>query len=166
MPPRTAGRTVWRLTSARYGDRAFDGEGARIYGGRWNHPGVSVVYCSSTLSLAALEYFVHVEPELAPPNLVAVAADLPPGLEVETLEVEALPANWRTYPGPERLRDLGTGWLRSGRTAVLQVPSSVIPHEMNVLLNPAHPDFARISLHAAQPFFLDPRLWKGVGGEV
>lgn len=160
MPPRTAGRTVWRLTSARYGAHAFEGEGARLYGGRWNHPGVAVVYCSSSLSLAALEYFIHVEPDLAPPSLVAVAADLPSGLDIEALEVEALPANWRTYPAPERLRDLGTGWVRSGRTAVLQVPSAVIPHEMNVLLNPAHPDFARIHVREAEPFSFDSRMWK------
>ncbi len=160
MSPRTAGRTVWRLASARYSDHAFDGEGARLYGGRWNHPGTSMVYCSSTLALAALEFFVHLEPDLAPPDLVAVAADLPAGLDVEALEVEALPANWRTYPAPERLRDLGTGWVRSGRTAVLQVPSSVIPHEMNVLLNPAHPDFARIHIREAEPFSFDPRMWK------
>lgn len=160
MPPRTAGRTVWRLASARYGDHAFDGEGARLYGGRWNHPGTAMVYCSSTLSLATLEYFVHLEPDLAPPDLVAVAADLPAGLDVEALEIEALPVNWRSYPAPERLRDLGTGWVRSGRTAVLQVPSSVIPHEMNVLLNPAHPDFAKIHLRAAEPFSFDPRMWK------
>ncbi len=160
MSPRTAGRTVWRLASARYSDHAFDGEGARLYGGRWNHPGTTMVYCSSTLALAALEFFVHLEPELAPPDLVAVAADLPAGLDVEALEVEALPANWRTYPAPERLRDLGNGWVRSGRTAVLQVPSSVISHEMNVLLNPAHPDFARIHIRAAEPFSFDPRMWK------
>src|SRR3954453_5075926 len=156
MPPRTAGRTVWHLASARYGDRACDGEGARLYGGRWNHPGTAGVYCSATLSPAALEYFVHVEPDLAPPSLVAVAADLPAGLDVETLEVEALPANWRPYPAPEKLRDLGSGWVRSARTAVLLVPSSVIPHEMNVLLNPAHPDFAKIHVRAAEPFSFDP----------
>jgi RES domain-containing protein len=161
MLPRAAGRTVWRLASARYRANAFDGEGARLYGGRWNHPGTAVVYCSSALSLAALEYFVHVEPNLAPPSLVVVAADLPAGLDVETLEIEVLSANWRSYPAPERLRDLGTGWVRSGRTAVLLVPSSVIPHEMNVLLNPAYPDFAKIHIRAAEPFSFDPRMWKG-----
>jgi RES domain-containing protein len=98
--------------------------------------------------------------DLAPPALVAVAADLPAGLDLETLEVEALPANWRTYPAPEKLRDLGTGWVRSGRTAILLVPSSVVPHEMNVLLNPVHPDFARIHVRDAEPFAFDPRMWK------
>jgi RES domain-containing protein len=160
MPPRGAERTIWRITSARYADSAFDGEGARLYGGRWNHPGTSIVYGSATLSLAALEYFVHLEPDLAPPGLVAVAADLPAGLALESLEVESLPPDWRTYPAPERLKDLGTGWVRSGRTAVLLVPSSVIPHEMNVLLNPAHPDFPRLRLRAAKPFSFDPRMWK------
>ena len=152
--------SAWRIVKRKLAGRAFDGEGARLYGGRWNHPGTAIVYCSATLSLAALEYFVHVEPELAPPSLVAVAADLPPGLEIETLEIEALPSTWRSYPAPERLRDLGTGWVRSKRTAVLQVPSSVVPHEMNVLLNPAHPDFAKLRLHAPEPFAFDPRMWK------
>lgn len=154
-----AGRTVWRITSARYAGRAFDGEGARLYGGRWNHPGTALVYCSSTLSLAALEYFVHLEPELAP-DLVAVAADLPAELSMETLGIEALPPDWRTYPAPEKLKDLGTGWTRSGRTAVLLVPSVIIPHEMNVLLNPAHPGFVKIRLQEAQRFSFDPRMWK------
>jgi RES domain-containing protein len=160
MPPRGEERTVWRITSARYGATAFDGEGARLYGGRWNHPGTAVVYCSATLSLAALEYFVHIELDLAPPDLVSVAADLPLGLSLETLEVEALPPDWRTYPAPERLKDLGTGWARSGRTALLLVPSCVIPHEMNILVNPAHPDFPKLRVHAAEPFSFDPRMWK------
>lgn len=160
MAPAAAGRTVWRITSSRYAERAFDGEGARLYGGRWNHPGTAVAYCSATLSLAVLEYFVHLEPDLAPPDLVTAAAELPVGLSIETLEIEALPPDWRTYPAPEKLKDLGTGWIRSGRTAVLLVPSAVIPHEMNVLLNPAHPDFSRITPLQAQPFSFDPRMWK------
>ena len=92
---------------------------------------------------------------------MAVAADLPPGLDIETLEIEALPLSWRSYPAPERLQDLGTGWVRSRRTAVLQVPSSVVPHEMNVLLNPAHPDFEKLRLHDPEMFAFDPRMWKG-----
>ena len=144
----------------RYARRAFDGEGARLYGGRWNHPGVAVVYCSATLSLAALEYLVHLEPDLAPQNLAAVAAELPPGLAAESLEVEGLPPDWRSYPAPERLKDLGTAWVRSRRTAVLFVPSSVIPEDGNVLLNPAHPDFPKIRQRKAQPFSFDPRMWK------
>ena len=152
--------SVWRIAPALYASTALNGEGARLYGGRWNHPGTAVVYCSATLSLAALEYFVNLEPEVAPPDLVSVAIDLPVDLEQDILEIEKLPPDWRAYPAPERLKDLGTEWVRSGRTAVLVVPSVVIPHEANVLLNPAHPYFSRLNPREAQPFSFDPRMWK------
>ncbi|HEX7185356.1 MAG TPA: RES domain-containing protein [Thermoanaerobaculia bacterium] len=151
---------AWRITSARYASRAFDGEGARLYGGRWNHPGTVVVYCSAALSLAALEFFIHLEPGLAPEGLVAIQAEIPEGVEVEFLDVSSLPRDWRTYPAPESLKDLGTAWARSGRTAILSVPSSVIPHERNILFNPAHRDFAEVRLGKAEPFSFDPRMWR------
>src|SRR6476659_3221266 len=106
MAPHADGKIVWRITSTRHAGRAFDGEGARLYGGRWNRPGVPVVYCSATLSLAALEYFVHLEPGLAP-SLVTLAAEIPASLAVEIWDIESLPADWRSYPAPERLKDLG-----------------------------------------------------------
>ena len=79
---------------------------------------------------------------------------------MEFLEIAALPSGWRAYPAPDRLRDLGSGWLRSGRTALLSVPSFVIPHERNLLFNPTHPDFSRISVRPVEPFSFDPRMWK------
>jgi RES domain-containing protein len=156
----TPARTAWRITSLRYATTAFDGEGARRYGGRWNHPGTAMVYTSATLSLSALEYFVHLEPLFAPADLVSVAVEIPAGLAVEFLEIAALPPGWRSYPAPDRLRDLGSGWLRSGRTAVLSVPSSVIPHERNLLFNPAHPEVSRLVAGPLEPFSFDPRMWK------
>lgn len=155
-----AGRTVWRITTARYAGRAFDGEGARLYGGRWNEPGVAAVYCSGTLSLAALEYFVHLEPELAPKDLVAIPAEVPAGVSWAEIDAAVLPPDWRVYPAPEALKELGSDWVRSGRTAVLSVPSAIIPHESNVILNPAHPDFSKIRVGKAEPFSFDPRMWK------
>jgi RES domain-containing protein len=152
--------TVWRLTRKRFADRAFDGEGARLYGGRWNHQGVAVVYCASTLSLAALELFVHLEASEAPDDLVTLAAEIPSSISIEDLDSSSLPANWRTYPGPDSLKDLGTAWARARRTAVLSVPSVVIQGERNVLLNPSHPDFSQIILGAPEPFSFDPRMWK------
>lgn len=150
--------TVWRLVAARHAASAFDGEGARLYGGRWNHPGTAVVYASATLSLAALELLVHLEVEDAPEDRLAVAAELPAGLEVETVRAEDLPASWRAYPAPEALKDLGTAWVEAGRTAVLEVPSAVIPAEQNYLLNPRHPDLSGISLREPEPFTFDHRL--------
>lgn len=155
--------TVWRLVAERHAAAAFDGEGARLYGGRWNHPGVPLVYTSATLSLAALELLVHVDPEEAPEDRVSIAAELPAGLEVETLGVEELPADWRSYPGPEALKDLGSAWAKAGRTTVLEVPSAVIPGEANYLLNPGHRDASRLTLRAPTQFTFDHRLWKTAG---
>src|SRR5262249_50308605 len=99
---------VWRL--CRRAHAAFDGEGGRLAGGRWNHRGVAVVYTSATLSLAALEYFVHVELADTPGDLVAVAADIPDDVARTELAVASLPADWRAFPAPERLASLGTRW--------------------------------------------------------
>ncbi|HEY9419825.1 MAG TPA: RES domain-containing protein, partial [Thermoanaerobaculia bacterium] len=147
-----SGRMVWRITSVRYADQAFDGEGARRYGGRWNRPGIAVAYCSMTLSLAALEFFVHLEPSLAPKGLICVAAEIPGDVSTEEIDPKDLPGDWRSYPAPERLLDLGTDWARSLRTAVLIVPSSVIPHERNVLLNPVHPEAQKLRIRPSEPF--------------
>jgi RES domain-containing protein len=158
--PAPASRFVWRLTATRFADRAYTGEGARLYGGRWNHAGTPLVYTSGTLSLAAVEYFVHLEPDIAPDHLAARAAEIPGDLRIPVLSLADLPVNWRSYPAPERLKELGTGWARSRVSVALSVPSAVIPHERNLLLNPLHPDYIRIRLLPPEPFSFDPRMWK------
>ena len=162
MPARRGAKPlrIWRITTARHAARAFDGEGARLYGGRWNHSGTPLVYTSWALSLCALEYFVHLEPAMAPRDLVAIQAEIPSDLRIESLEASDLPSDWRTYPAPDSLKDLGTAWVRGNKAVALSVPSVIIPHERNLLLNPAHPDFARIRIHPAEPFAFDPRMWK------
>jgi RES domain-containing protein len=138
---------------------AFDGEGARRYGGRWNHIGVPAVYTAAHLSLAVLEVLVHVSAEEdLPADLVAISADLPDDLAIEHVRIEELPVNWRRTPAPPMLAERGTAWLTAVRTAVLAVPSAVIPSETNYILNPAHPDFRRVVVHRAERFNLDPRL--------
>ena len=147
---------VWRLCKRRHA--AFDGEGARRVGGRWNRRGSPVVYVSSSLSLAALELLVHADPALLPDDLVAVDADLPAALRRREISERELPRGWRRTPPPEALADLGAAWLASRETAVLAVPSALVPHERNFLLNPAHEDFPRIRVGTAVAFSLDPRL--------
>jgi RES domain-containing protein len=132
--------------------------GARLHGGRWNHTGTSIVYTSGSLSLAALELFVHVDSDIIPDGLIAIPADLPEGLKVETLDIARLPKDWRSYPGPDGLKDIATTWVMRSSTAVLAVPSAVIPSERNYLLNPRHPDFRRIRIHDGTPFRFDPRI--------
>lgn len=121
---------------------------------------MAVVYCAATLSLAALELFVHLDAPEAPVDLVTLRAEIPFEVSIEELEPATLPADWRAYPAPDSLKDLGTAWARSGRTAVLSVPSVVVPQERNFLLNPSHPEFGRILLREPEPFSFDPRMWK------
>lgn len=150
---------VWRVSTRRHATRAFSGDGARLYGGRWNHRGAAVVYTSATLSLAALELLVNLDPDTMPNDLIAISATFPEDLAFETIDLRSLPHGWRRYPAPEALQDLGTAWLRTARTSVLSVPSAVVPRERNYLLNPAHPEFSKIRIGKAEPFHLDPRLW-------
>jgi RES domain-containing protein len=150
---------VWRLCRKKHS--AFDGEGARAAGGRWNRRGTAVVYTSATLSLAVLEYFVNLPADAAPPDLVAVFAELPADIPMASLDLSDLPRGWRKYPAPDALADLGTRWVAEGKTTILAVPSAVVPHEKNYLLNPAHPRFREITLGKPEPLSLDSRMRKG-----
>ena len=150
---------AWRLCRKKHA--AFDGEGSRLAGGRWNRRGTAVVYTSATLSLAVLEYFVNLPAATAPQDLVAISAQIPADFPMTTLEVKDLPRGWRKYPAPDALADLGTRWVEEGKTAILAVPSAVVPQEKNYLLNPAHPRFRDITPGKPDPLSLDSRMWKG-----
>lgn len=147
---------VWRLTTARRVKSAFSGEGARLYGGRWNPKGVSIIYTAQTQALAVLEMMVQDEALAA--RYVMIAAQVPDALAIERIEARSLPAGWRSMRRLETLREIGAEWARSRRSAVLAVPSAVIPAETNFLLNPVHPEFKRIRIGKAAAFRLDPRM--------
>jgi RES domain-containing protein len=118
------------------------------------------VYTSGSLSLAALELFVHVDTDIAPAGLIAIPADIPDDLKLEAVDLRKLPKNWRDYPAPESLKDIATGWVERSASAVLEVPSAVIPSEWNYLINLKHADFTRIRIEDPTPFAFDPRMWK------
>jgi RES domain-containing protein len=147
---------VWRLCKREHA--RFDGEGARRAGGRWNQRGTPMVYASESLALAALEILVHCDPAMLPPDLVAIPADIPEAVRIEPLAEDRLPRDWRQLPAPDALAKIGTAWAQSARSPVLSVPSAVVPRERNYLLNPAHPDFARIRPGKPEAFSLDRRL--------
>ncbi|MGH7857478.1 MAG: RES family NAD+ phosphorylase [Candidatus Binatia bacterium] len=149
---------VWRICARRHARAAYSGAGAKLTGGRWNPRGTAVVYTSATLSLAALELLVHLDPDTLPDDLVAVPAEIPDSVAIDRLEERTLPRDWRSYPAPDALADLGLGWIKAGKFAVLAVPSVVVPKERNYLLNPGHSDFAKIRIGDAEWFHLDPRL--------
>jgi RES domain-containing protein len=149
----------WRLVKTRFVKHAFDGEGARLYGGRWSSPGVPVIYTSATASLAVLEVFANAYRAelLASFQLFSCAFD---ESFVTRISPRDLPANWRQSPAPARLQEIGDEWLRTGRALVLEVPSSIIEHENNYLINPLHTDFKRIKRSAPETFVIDLRLIK------
>src|SRR5574341_1634337 len=111
---------VWRISAARR--RAFDGEGARLRGGRWNHPGTPIVYISSSLALAALETLVHLVRFLPLRRLVAVPAEIPDSVSIVPVRLGGLPGGWRARSPPASLADIGTRWAEAGESAVLAVP--------------------------------------------
>jgi RES domain-containing protein len=119
-----------------------------------------VVYTSATLSLAVMELLVHLDDDDLARVYVAVPADIPDTVPVKRVRVVDLPRSWRRYPAPAALPELGGRWAAAGETAVLAVPSAVIPHELNYLLNPRHPQFKRIRVGKPEPFAFDPRLGK------
>jgi RES domain-containing protein len=149
---------VWRLCKADHAATAFTGEGAILYAGRWHHAGTPVVYTAESRSLAILEQLVHLSRSRLPPRFVCFSADVPDALAVVEVSAAELPPDWHRHPGPPALRDLGTKWAESNASVALAVPSAVVRGERNVLLNPRHPEFARVTIGEAEPFALDERL--------
>lgn len=154
-------RTVWRITTARFAQTAFSGEGARLYGGRWNPKGWEVVYTAESQSLALLELMVQDDPLRA--HYVLIPAQLPADLPEMRIEVDQLPQDWRNIDARDALQAVGLAWLEGGQTAVLNVPSAVVPAERNLLINPRHPDFSRIVIGEAQSLQTDTRLLRNLG---
>jgi RES domain-containing protein len=151
---------LFRICKARYAKTALSGAGGLEAPGRWHHKGQRIVYTSATLSLAALEYLVHLGRTDAKVALVSIEAVAPEGLIAEPVDSASLPADWSSSPPISATMDLGTQWCLLRRSAMLKVPSAVVPGEFNYLLNPAHPDFSLIRASAPRPFSFDPRLWK------
>jgi RES domain-containing protein len=150
---------IWRLCRAPYANEAFGGEGARRFGGRWNSRGVPMVYCSSSLALAAIELFVHLEPNLQPADLVSIEADLPDTEPSRIIKSEELPLEWWSDDF-EPLRALGDGWIRAKSSLAMMVPSAPIHSEWNVLVNPLHPRIGELRIEPAQPFIFDARMFQ------
>jgi len=122
-----------------------------------------MVYTSISLALASIEYFVHLDPGDAPDDLVSISATLTADIALERIEIDGLPADWRAVDHPH-LQQLGADWIRSQRSVAWQVPSVAVEGEWNVLLNPAHRDFANITVDAPKAFRFDHRMFKVISG--
>jgi RES domain-containing protein len=151
---------VYRILRKPYSERPFDGEGAYRFGGRWSSPGIRLAYAAEHLSLAMLEYFVHIDPDRPPNDLVVVEADVPDNVPRVSINPKQLPANWRQVPGPAALTAFGDEFVRSERATVLTIPSALAPAESNWLINPRHPAFVRIKVYPAEAFQYDSRFFQ------
>ncbi|MFN2459485.1 MAG: RES family NAD+ phosphorylase [Candidatus Velthaea sp.] len=153
---------MWRIMRAAHLADAWTGEGARLFGGRWNSRGVRIVYTATSLALAAMEFFVNLEPNRRPHDLVRLRADIAEGIAVGAVDPHGLAANWNAARD-ESLRVIGDAWVAANATVALRVPSAAVDGEWNVLLNPAHADWPRIALHEPAPFTYDARMFRSSG---
>ena len=145
---------VYRLGSRRY--PANDGQGANLYGGRWNHKGTPVIYAAASRALCALEVLANAS-EL-PVDYVVTPIELPNDLPIITLPIDGLPLKWNAAQPTSETADIGTAWARKLESVVLVVPSAVITQEQNYILNPHHDDFLRVRFLPPEPFHFDERL--------
>ncbi len=150
--------TVYRLGKKKHAKEHFSGAGGLYADGRWTRRGRPLVYTSESIALAVLEYTANYQVRGWVPASVLARATIPDGIAVESVEIAKLPANWYDPVAPDVLRDFGTDWLDRGAAVALKVPSAIVQKESNYLLNPAHPDFARLEFSATEPFAVDNRI--------
>lgn len=150
---------AWRIVKSNHARTAFSGEGARRFGGRWNPPGVPIVYLAGSTSLAILEMLVHLNSPDLLKRYVLFELTFPPSL-LTAVPLHTLPRNWRESPSPFTLQKIGAAWAAAQTSPILRVPSAIVPTEHNFLLNPLHVDFSKIIIHPKQPLKFDPRLLK------
>ncbi len=146
---------VFRIAKRKYA-QDLTGEGARLFGGRWNKKLIPCIYTSESRSLAILEYSVNVNIDDIPRALCMLTIDLS-GHSIYEVKEPDLPGNWKSHPSPEETRNFGTKLLLDPEIEVIKIPSTVIPEEFNYILNPTHLK-GKIKISAIQDFFYDIRL--------
>jgi RES domain-containing protein len=145
---------AFRIVKRQFAGRAFSGVGARLFGGRWNSNGTPVVYAAGSLSLALLEWRVHLG-QWPPPEVVVIPIEF----DHRLVWVPArLPAGWKQYPAPRATAAFGDAWVKSRRSVVMRLPSVIVPSEWNYVINPNHPDFSKLVIGRPQRLKPDPRL--------
>lgn len=149
---------VWRLSRHAYCQDRL-GEGAKLYGGRWNLQGTCALYCSTARSLAALEYLAHLAGSF-PRDVVLVAVDLPEKSFLDCPDIKELPEDWASPFPSLGCQTWGTEWCKSARALGISVPSVIVPEERNVMINCLHPEMARVTLTTIRDFHFDRRLVK------
>lgn len=146
--------TVYRLTTAQYANH-LTGEGAKIYGGRWNPVGVAALYTSEFISLAILEILIRAKRAVSPEKYTLLSIQLPPEA-ITSVSYQSLKTNWEDHI--EYTQWIGESYLKENKFLVLKVPSVIVPQEHNFLINPLHPGFKKVKIIGSELLNLDKRL--------
>ena len=146
----------YRVVKEKYLDSAFDGEGARVYGGRWNSKGVPVVYTSDSLALCSLEIFVHLPSYTLLAGYVYMTVVFDSELVTDALLIDG----WDERPISNISQNIGDQWIKEDLSAILRAPSIIMPDSHNYLININHPGFKKIRINKPQPLTFDPRFKK------
>lgn len=149
---------LYRIAKAQFAATALSGLGAAMHGGRWNSPGTRLAYTGESRSLVMLELLVHIPRNAVPGDFRLLACEIP-DTGIETLAPADYPEGWSRLPYHPAVRACGDDWARQGRSLALRVPSAIVRGEFNVLVNPAHADFARVALVGDEALSFDARLF-------
>jgi len=148
---------LFRLTKSMFAND-LSGNGARLFGGRWNSEGRPAIYMAATRSLAVLESLAHINPTNIPDDMVLLTIEVPD--DVISLDTELLPENWKQSPEPHILKQIGNSFLQKNEHLLLKVPSALVPEEFNYLVNPRNPNIEKVKIKAKTPFTFDERILK------
>jgi RES domain-containing protein len=148
---------LFRIAKTRF-IKDLTGAGGEMYGGRWNRKVTAVIYTSENRSLATVEYLVHVPLSLVPTDLSIACLEIPDPIIPKEILLSELPRNWRNYPAPQQLAELGPKWVLGNSSLLLRVASAVVENEYNVLINPIHPDMSTVSISNVERYAFDKRL--------
>ena len=155
---------LWRIASEtrQYGAADLSGAGAAAKPGRWNAIGEAVLYAAPTIAMAVLETAAHIDDAGLPQNRFLVRIDVPEKMWRAriTLGVDALPVAWAAIPAGRTSVGFGARWIREGASALLEVPSVIVPEETVVALNATHPEIERLKATVVRRFDY-PRLFRG-----
>ena len=154
---------TYRLTRSQYLSKAFTGEGTKRAGGRWNYPGIPLIYTSSTLALALLETIVRLKAKYLPDGLIYFKVEMPDDIPMKKIEKKALPDAWANEIYDPYTQELGTKWAMSMTTAVLRVPSVISGEDYNYILNPQHKDYSLIKINKPVQISIDHRIKEMIG---
>jgi len=152
--------TCYRLTQRKFASSAFDGEGPKLYGGRWNNKGTTIIYTAGSLSLAVLELFVHLDSHEVLSERYCYFSVQVPDKCLKILDIATLVDGWDKYPAISQTKTIGDEWVAAGDSTAMKVPSAIVAGESNYLINPKHPEFSSIVISDSEDFRFDSRLLK------